>query len=70
MNQRGAHQTALPTTIDPFEQLPEPADLSGQVRVLSYRPCFNGPYSCIYRGKLRHDGQLVCSFDMHGTSYH
>ncbi|KIM30254.1 hypothetical protein M408DRAFT_328305, partial [Serendipita vermifera MAFF 305830] len=39
--------------------LPEASDLSGQVIILSYRPVFTGPYSCIYRGKLRGDGQIV-----------
>jgi len=46
--------------LDPFDQLPEAADLTGQVRILSYRATYNGSYSCVYRGQLRQDGEMVC----------
>jgi hypothetical protein len=69
MNQSKPHTRSSSITVDPFEQLPEPVDLSGQVKILSYRPIFNGPYSCIYRGKLRLDGQLVYSFEAYGRFF-
>jgi hypothetical protein len=49
--------------MDPFEHLnlPETPDLSGHVRLLGSRPIFTGPYSYVYRGKLRHNGEIVCS---------
>jgi hypothetical protein len=34
-------------------------DLSGEVQVISYEPVFVGPYSTLYRGKLRSEGDLV-----------
>jgi len=61
MNQGQPSEKPLSITVDPFELLPEPEDLSGQVKILSHKPVFSGPYSCIYRGKLRKDGQLVNS---------
>ena len=36
-------------------------DLSGEVEILSYRPVFSGPYSNVYRGKLKESNQLVSS---------
>jgi hypothetical protein len=34
-------------------------DLSGQVRIITHQPAFVGPYSIIYRGKLKNNNQLV-----------
>jgi hypothetical protein len=45
--------------MDPFEHLVETPDLNGQVRLLSYRPIFTNPYSCIYRGRFRHNHEFV-----------
>jgi hypothetical protein len=51
--------------MDPLEQslFPEAPDLSGEVAIISYRPVFTGPYSCVYRGKLRQDSQMVRLFE-------
>ncbi|KIM25259.1 hypothetical protein M408DRAFT_222637 [Serendipita vermifera MAFF 305830] len=45
--------------MDPFEHIQEAPDLSGQVVVLDGKPIFTGSYSCVYKGELREDGQLV-----------
>jgi len=45
--------------MDPFEHLPEAPDLNGAIVVVSYKPVFVGPYSCIYRGTLRYNGEMV-----------
>jgi hypothetical protein len=56
---------SLPIVMDPFEsQFPEAPDLSGEVAIVSYKPLFTGPYSCVYRGKLRQDGQMVRLFEL------
>jgi hypothetical protein len=34
-------------------------DLSGEVQIVTHQPAFVGPYSIIYRGKLRGNNQLV-----------
>ncbi|KIM25260.1 hypothetical protein M408DRAFT_10599 [Serendipita vermifera MAFF 305830] len=45
--------------MDSFEHIQEAPDLSGQVVVLDGKPIFTGSYSCVYKGELREDGQLV-----------
>ena len=37
----------------------EVPDLSGAVKMLSSRPVFVGPYSIVYRGKLKPNGEMV-----------
>ena len=50
--------------MDPFGQLPETPDLSGEIAMVSYKPVFTGPYSCVYRGKLRRGGEMVCTLEL------
>jgi hypothetical protein len=40
-------------------QVDEVPDLSGKVDILSYRPVFKGPYSIVYRGKLKFGSKTV-----------
>jgi hypothetical protein len=58
-----------PTIMDPFENLPETPDLSGEVAILSYKPVFNGPYSYVYRGKLQSTGEMVCILELLNLSF-
>ncbi|KIM28487.1 hypothetical protein M408DRAFT_142784 [Serendipita vermifera MAFF 305830] len=44
---------------DPFEHLPEAPDLCGQVTIQDYKPVYSGPYSCVYRGTYKKEGQNV-----------
>lgn len=47
--------------MDPFEELLE--DLGGdKIKVLSHAPVFIGPYSRLYRGQVRENGELVWLF--------
>ena len=46
--------------MESFEELLE--DLGGKVKILSHAPVFNGTYSRIYRGQIRHSGELVRLF--------
>jgi hypothetical protein len=48
-------------TKDVFKHLPNVPDLNGQITILSYKPIYSGPYSCIYSGKLRRNDETVCS---------
>jgi hypothetical protein len=47
---------AISEDMDDQEEIP---DLSGDVEILSTRPVFVGPYSIVYRGKLKSNGELV-----------
>jgi hypothetical protein len=46
--------------MDFLEELPE--DLGDKVKILSHAPVFTGTYSRVYRGQIRHSGELVCLF--------
>jgi hypothetical protein len=48
-----------------MDDLEEAPDLSGHIEILSYRAVFNGPYSSVYRGKLKSDNQLVAVKVLH-----
>jgi hypothetical protein len=37
----------------------EVPDLSGAVKMLSFQPVFVGPYSIVYRGKLKSNDEMV-----------
>jgi hypothetical protein len=47
------------TALGDMDYWEEAPDLSGNVEILSYRAVFNGPYSSVYRGKLKQENELV-----------